>query len=68
MPVLRQQGDTALAGTLNLSSSIQLRVERVAAESFIARMALMVEEAQNRKRQSNPWQTESPRSSSHLSS
>ncbi|TNF48777.1 MAG: heavy metal translocating P-type ATPase [Deltaproteobacteria bacterium] len=49
MPVLKQQGDTVLAGTLNLSSSIQLRVERVAAESFIARMALMVEEAQNRK-------------------
>lgn len=49
MPVLRQQGDTVLAGTLNLSSSIQLQVERVAAESFIARMALMVEEAQNRK-------------------
>ena len=49
MPVLRQQGDTVLAGTLNLSSSIQLQVEKVAAESFIARMALMVEEAQNRK-------------------
>ncbi|MDG5469574.1 heavy metal translocating P-type ATPase [Deltaproteobacteria bacterium IMCC39524] len=49
MPVLRQQGDTVLAGTLNLSSSFQLQVERVAAESFIARMALMVEEAQNRK-------------------
>jgi Cu2+-exporting ATPase len=49
MPVLRQQGETVLAGTLNLSSSIQLQVEKVAAESFIARMALMVEEAQNRK-------------------
>ncbi len=49
MPVLRRQGDSVLAGTLNLSSSIQLQVEKVAAESFIARMALMVEEAQNRK-------------------
>lgn len=49
MPVLRQQGDLALAGTLNLSSSIRLRVERVSAESFIARMAHLVEEAQNRK-------------------
>lgn len=49
MPVLRQQGDKVSAGTLNLSASIKLSVERVAAESFIARMALMVEEAQNRK-------------------
>ncbi len=49
MPVMRQQGDTVSAGTLNLSTSIQLKVERVAAESFIARMARMVEEAQNRK-------------------
>ena len=49
MPVPRQPGDTVLAGTLNLSYSIHLSVEKVAAESFIARMALMVEEAQNRK-------------------
>ncbi len=49
MPVLRRQGDSAAAGTLNLTASIKLCVERVAAESFIARMARMVEEAQNRK-------------------
>jgi Cu2+-exporting ATPase len=49
MPVLRRQGDSAAAGTLNLTASIKLSVERVAAESFIARMARMVEEAQNRK-------------------
>ena len=49
MPVLRQPGESVSAGTLNLSTSLTLTVERVAAESFIARMAHMVEEAQNRK-------------------
>ncbi len=49
MPVLRQPGDHVSAGTLNLTTSVKLKVERVAAESFIARMARMVEEAQNRK-------------------
>jgi len=49
MPVLRQGGDEVSAGSLNLSTSIRLQVNRVAAESFIARMARLVEEAQNRK-------------------
>ncbi len=49
MPVLRQQGDIVSAGTLNLTSSVHLTVERVAAESFIARMARLVEDAQSRK-------------------
>ncbi|PLX81328.1 MAG: copper-translocating P-type ATPase [Desulfuromonas sp.] len=49
MPVLRKVGEAVAAGTLNLTSSIQLSVLRVSAESFIARMARMVEEAQNRK-------------------
>lgn len=49
MPVLRKPGDSVSAGSLNLSTSIKLIVERVAAESFIARMARMVEEAQSRK-------------------
>ncbi len=49
MPVLRKPGDPVSAGTLNLSASVKLRVERVAAESFVARMARIVEEAQNRK-------------------
>ena len=49
MPILRQAGDKVSAGSLNLSTSIRLKVEKVAAESFIARMAHLVEEAQNRK-------------------
>jgi Cu2+-exporting ATPase len=49
MPVLRKPGDFLSAGSLNLCASVKLRVERVAAESFVARMAHIVEEAQNRK-------------------
>jgi len=49
LPVLRRPGDGLAAGTLNLTASLKLTVERVAAESFIARMARMVEEAQNNK-------------------
>ena len=49
MPILRQEGDKVSAGSLNLSTSIRLKVEKVAAESFIARMARLVEDAQNRK-------------------
>lgn len=49
MPVLRKPGDPVSAGTLNLAASLKLRVERVAADSFVARMARIVEEAQNRK-------------------
>lgn len=49
MPVLRRQGDHVSAGTLNLAASVSLEVERVATESFVARMARMVEEAQNRR-------------------
>ncbi|MCK4508771.1 MAG: cadmium-translocating P-type ATPase, partial [Desulfuromonadales bacterium] len=49
MPVLRQPGETVSAGSLNLSASLKLTVERVAADSFIARMARMVEDAQSRK-------------------
>ena len=49
MPVLRQQGEDVSAGTLNLLTSVTLEVTHVAGESFVARMARLVEEAQNRK-------------------
>ncbi len=49
MPVLKKPGDKVSAGTMNLSASITLEVERPATDSFIARMARLVEEAQNRK-------------------
>lgn len=49
LPVLRRTGEEVAAGTLNLSTSIRLEVVHPAADSFIARMAALVEEAQSRK-------------------
>lgn len=48
-PVLRQQNDTLLSGSLNVSAAVRVRVTQTAANSFMARIARMVEEAQNRK-------------------
>ncbi len=48
-PVLRRPGEVVLSGALNISTAIQVRVTRTAATSFMARVARMVEEAQNRK-------------------
>ncbi|MEJ2525685.1 MAG: cation-translocating P-type ATPase [Desulfuromonadales bacterium] len=49
LPVLRQPRDRVAAGCLNITTAVRLQVERIAAESFIARMARLVEEAQARK-------------------
>jgi Cu2+-exporting ATPase len=49
LPVLRETADPVQAGTLNLTASVILKVDKVAADSFVARMAHLVEEAQNRK-------------------
>ena len=49
LPVLRQPGMTVLAGALNLTSAVEVIVTRLATDSFVARIARMVEEAQSRK-------------------
>jgi Cu2+-exporting ATPase len=49
IPVLREAGDPVQAGSLNQTASVTLEVEKVAADSFVARIAHLVEEAQNRK-------------------
>lgn len=49
LPVLRQAGMTVLAGSLNLTCGVEVLVTRLAADSFVARIARMVEEAQSRK-------------------
>lgn len=49
LPVLRQAGDAVSAGTLNLTTSAEIRVTASAADSFVARVARLVEEAQARK-------------------
>ena len=48
-PVPRKQGEQVSSGSLNLTAAVRLRVTRKAAESFVARMAGLVEEAQARK-------------------
>jgi len=57
-PVLKQPGDAVLAGTQNLEGLLRLQVEARAADSFIARIGRMVEQAQARKA---PIQTQADR-------
>ncbi|MFE2040863.1 heavy metal translocating P-type ATPase [Streptomyces sp. NPDC059477] len=45
LPVARRTGDEVFAGTLNGTGVLRVRVERDAAESVIARIVAMVEEA-----------------------
>ncbi|ALC17081.1 ATPase [Desulfuromonas soudanensis] len=49
LPVLRIAGDPVTAGTLNLSASVRVQVTAPAADSFVARVARLVEEAQSRR-------------------
>lgn len=49
LPVLRETGSSVTSGTLNLTGSIEIKVTAAAADSFVARVATMVEQAQARK-------------------
>ncbi|WP_305042670.1 heavy metal translocating P-type ATPase [Geoalkalibacter sp.] len=49
LPVWRRPGDRVAAGTLNLSALVRVRATAAAADSFIARVARLVEEAQLRR-------------------
>ncbi|GFO58320.1 copper-translocating P-type ATPase [Geomonas silvestris] len=49
LPVAKGPGDPVIAGSSNLTGTLTVRCEKVAAESFIARMAHLVEEAQSRR-------------------
>ncbi|MDF1578180.1 MAG: heavy metal translocating P-type ATPase [Desulfobulbales bacterium] len=48
-PVLKEAGGEVISGALNLTAAVKVRVARAAAESFVARVARLVEDAQNRK-------------------
>ena len=48
-PVLRREGDPIMAGSMNVAAAVRVRVTTTAGESFMARIARLVEEAQNRK-------------------
>ncbi len=45
LPVLRQPGDEVFAGTLNGTGALRVRVARAAAESVVARIVALVEQA-----------------------
>ncbi|MFC8720487.1 heavy metal translocating P-type ATPase, partial [Kitasatospora sp. NPDC057198] len=49
LPVARQAGDEVFAGTLNGTGALRVRVERDAADSVIARIVQLVEEASETK-------------------
>jgi len=49
LPVLHRPGSRLVSGTMNLTTAITVRVTQVAAESFVARIARVVEEAQARR-------------------
>jgi len=49
MPVLKQPGDTVVAGTLNQSGAIALRVTGTGNDTVLAQMIQLVETAQSRK-------------------
>jgi Cu2+-exporting ATPase len=49
LPQVKRPGDPVLAGTMNLVTAITVAVERPAADSFVARVARLVEEAQSRR-------------------
>lgn len=49
MPVLKQPGDSLTAGSINLTGTVRIVCEQPAADSFVARVARLVEEAQSRR-------------------
>ena len=49
VPVYKQAGDTAFAGTINQDGSLEIGVTKLAKDSTIARLIQMVEEAQSQK-------------------
>ncbi len=49
MPVVRQQGDTVIGGTLNKSGSFLFRASRIGSETVLARIIELVRDAQNAK-------------------
>lgn len=49
LPISKEAGSNVTSGTLNLTGSIEVEVTAAAADSFVARVAAMVEQAQVRK-------------------
>lgn len=49
LPILKSAGDSVIAGSSNLTGAVRVICDREAAESFIARVARLVEDAQSRR-------------------
>ena len=49
LPLLKKRGDQVIAGSGNLTGALRVRCLREAGDSFIARVAQLVEEAQSRR-------------------
>jgi len=49
LPVLRRPGDKITSGTLNLNGNLVMRVIRASEDSFVSRVARLVEESQARR-------------------
>jgi Cu2+-exporting ATPase len=49
LPQVKEPGSPVLAGTMNLTTAVTVMVERRAIDSFVARIARLVEEAQSRR-------------------
>lgn len=48
-PVLRRADEPVLAGSMNVAAAVRVRVTAIAGESFMARIARLVEDAQSRR-------------------
>lgn len=48
-PVLKEEGSRVIGGAINLSGALRVRVEKPAGDSFVARVARLVAEAQGRR-------------------
>ncbi|MCS6910850.1 MAG: heavy metal translocating P-type ATPase [Anaerolineales bacterium] len=55
MPIHKQVGDTVLAGTVNTTGGLEVRVTRLAQDSTLARMIKLVEEAHSQKAKTQRW-------------
>ncbi|HJV34744.1 heavy metal translocating P-type ATPase [Geomonas sp.] len=49
LPVMRSPGESVIAGCCNLTGAVRVLCEKEAADSFVARVARLVEEAQSRR-------------------
>lgn len=55
MPVAKQEGDEVFAGTINEDGAIEFKSSKIAADTTLARIVRMVEQAQSRRAPVEQW-------------